>query len=78
MNRDLFAAILILAGYLYGTTLYEPWYFIVQRWLISLGLIKLPQGSQEGTKLLGNQVQIVIISILLIGAGVWLFLLSNN
>lgn len=78
MNRELFAAILILVGYLYGSTLYDPWYFMVQRGLLALGLIKMPPDAPEGTKLIGNQVQIIMSAIVLIGAGIWLFVLSAN
>lgn len=76
MNREVFATLLILAGYLYGTTLYEPWYFTMQKWLLFAGVVKMPQNAPEGTRLLGNQVQIVIAAILLIGAGIWLFVFS--
>lgn len=78
MNREIFATLLILVGYIYGTTLYEPWYFTVQGWLLSLGVVKLPPDAPEGTRLLGNQVQIVIAAIVLIGAGIWLFALSGR
>lgn len=76
MNREIFAAILILAGYLYGTTLYEPWYFMVQNALVGIGLIKMPEDAAPGTKLIGNQVQIIMTAIILIGAGIWLFVFS--
>lgn len=78
MNRELLATLLILAGYLYGTTLYEPWYFTVQKWLLAAGIIKMPEDAPEGKRLLGNQVQIVIAAIILIGAGIWLFVFSGN
>jgi hypothetical protein len=76
MNRQIFAAILILAGYIYGSTLYEPWYFTLQGWLVTIGILNMPENAPENTRLMGNQVQIIIAGILLIGAGIWLFVFS--
>ncbi len=78
MNRAIFASLLIIAAYLYGTTLYEPWYFTVQRALVSIGLLRLPSDAPEQTRLMGNQLQITVISLCLLIAGVWLFILSDN
>lgn len=71
MNPIILAAIIIIAGYLYGTLLYEPWYLFVQGKLVEFGLINAP--NQPTDKLLGNQVQIVLISLILMGIGIWLF-----
>lgn len=71
MNPILLAAIVIIAGYLYGTLLYEPWYMFIQGKLVEFGILTAPKQPTE--KLLGNQVQIVLIAIVLIGIGVWLF-----
>lgn len=76
MNRQIFAAILILAGYTYGSTLYEPWYFTLQGWLVTIGILHKPEDAPEGTRLMGNQVQIIIAGILLMAAGIWLFVFS--
>ena len=73
MNRTLFAALLIVLGYIYGTTLYEPWYYMLQRFLIYVGVLKMPENAPPGTRLLGNQVQIVLVSLVFIGLGIWLF-----
>ncbi len=73
MNRTLFAALLILLGYIYGTTLYEPWYYTLQRFLVYVGALKMPENAPPSTRLMGNQVQIVVISLILIGVGIWLF-----
>lgn len=73
MNRTVFAALLIVLGYIYGTTLYEPWYYTLQRFLVYVGAVKLPENAPPETRMLGNQVQIVIISLILIGLGIWLF-----
>ncbi len=73
MNRIIFAALLIIVGYIYGTTLYEPWYFTLQRLLSYVGVFKIPEGMPENTRLMGNQAQIVVISLVLIGLGIWLF-----
>lgn len=73
MNRTLFAALLIVLGYIYGTTLYEPWYYTLQRLLVYVGALKMPENAPPGTRLMGNQAQIVVIALILIGVGIWLF-----
>ncbi len=75
MNPIVLAAIIILAGYLYGTLLYEPWYMLVQGKLVEFSILTAPKQPTE--KLLGNQVQIVLIAIVLIGIGVWLFVFAK-
>ncbi len=75
MNPIVLAAIIIIAGYLYGTLLYEPWYMLVQGKLVEFGILAAPKQPTE--KLLGNQVQIVLIAIVLIGIGVWLFVFAK-
>ena len=76
MSRSTLAALLILAGYLYGTLLYNPWYTLVQKTLGRFGLVK--ESTDPNVKRLGNQVQIVIVALLLITGGIWLFIVSND
>lgn len=78
MKREVLATLLIIGGYLYGSTLYEPWYFTVQKWFLAAGIVKMPSKTPEGTRLLGNQVQIVLVSIIAIGIGIWLFTFSSK
>lgn len=75
MNPTILGAIIIIAGYVYGTLLYEPWYMLVQRKLVEFGIMSAPK--QPTDKLLGNQVQIVLIAIVLIGIGTWLFVFAT-
>lgn len=75
MNPIVLAAIVIIAGYLYGTLLYEPWYMLVQRKLVEFGMLTAPK--QPGEKLLGNQVQIVLVAVILMGVGIWLFIFAK-
>lgn len=75
MNPIVLGAIIIIAGYLYGTLLYEPWYMLVQRKMVEFGLMSAPK--QPTDRLLGNQVQIVLIALVLIGIGTWLFVFAK-
>jgi hypothetical protein len=76
MSPTLLAVVLILGGYVYGTMLYEPWYKIVQTWVAKTGLVKLPDDNPNA-RLLGNQVQIAIGSLVLIGIGIYLFIFAR-
>ena len=78
MNKEILASLLILAGYIYGTTIYDPWYFVIQGWLVKLELLKVPENAPENIRLLGNKVQIVAVSVVAIGIGIWLFILGNG
>lgn len=80
MNKTFLALLIILAGVSYGSLIYEPWYSLVQNYLIKFGLIKKPETPTENAEeqkkqeLLGNKAQVVLYSLIMVCIGIWIFI----